>query len=187
MYPYNYYISCAVTRGWKCQFSTMAFLPTLVSEYPIAVGLTSFVVLVILYTLLTQLAFKHPNEPPVVFHWLPIIGSTVTYGIDPFKFFSDCQAKVRWCDFIPCLYWLPPVWQHLHIHSLGTEGDRLPWAKGEPVHSEWKAERCQCGGNILGAYDPLLWKRCHLWLSERQVYGAEKGTIAGSLPFSGPC
>jgi hypothetical protein len=34
------------------------------------------------------------NEPPVVFHWLPIIGSTVTYGIDPYKFFFAQQKKV---------------------------------------------------------------------------------------------
>ena len=32
----------------------------------------------------------------MVFHWLPVIGSTVIYGIDPFKFFFDCQAKVRY-------------------------------------------------------------------------------------------
>ncbi|KAL8736915.1 MAG: hypothetical protein Q9181_002211 [Wetmoreana brouardii] len=44
-------------------------------------------------TVLQQTLFKNPNEPPVVFHWLPIIGSTVTYGIDPYKFFFDCQAK----------------------------------------------------------------------------------------------
>jgi hypothetical protein len=42
-----------------------------------------------------QLAFKNPNEPPVVFHIFPFIGSTVTYGIDPIKFFNRCQAKVR--------------------------------------------------------------------------------------------
>lgn len=72
-----------------------SFLPGLVFEHPIAFALPSFVILVILFNVLQQLAFKIPNEPPLVFHWLPIIGSTVTYGIDPFKFFFDCQAKVR--------------------------------------------------------------------------------------------
>ena len=42
-----------------------------------------------------QKLFKNPNEPPLVSHWIPVIGSTVTYGIDPFKFFFDCQKKVR--------------------------------------------------------------------------------------------
>ncbi|KAL8698365.1 MAG: hypothetical protein Q9201_006622 [Fulgogasparrea decipioides] len=47
----------------------------------------------VVWTVLQQILFKNPNEPPVVFHWLPIIGSTVTYGIDPYKFYFDCQAK----------------------------------------------------------------------------------------------
>jgi sterol 14-demethylase len=55
----------------------------------------SVVVLAIFTNILQQALFRNPNEPPLVFHWLPLIGSTVTYGIDPFKFFFDCQAKVR--------------------------------------------------------------------------------------------
>ncbi len=30
----------------------------------------------------------------MVFHWFPIIGSAVTYGMDPIKFFRDCRDKV---------------------------------------------------------------------------------------------
>ncbi|KAL8785608.1 MAG: hypothetical protein Q9213_003262 [Squamulea squamosa] len=55
---------------------------------------TTFVTITIVWTVLQQIFFKNPNEPPVVFHWVPIIGSTVTYGIDPYKFYFDCQAKV---------------------------------------------------------------------------------------------
>jgi hypothetical protein len=44
---------------------------------------------------LNQILFKNPLEPPVVFHWVPVIGSTITYGIDPYKFFFECRAKVR--------------------------------------------------------------------------------------------
>jgi hypothetical protein len=33
------------------------------------------------------------SAPPEVFSLLPVLGSTVRYGIDPFKFFFDCQAK----------------------------------------------------------------------------------------------
>lgn len=43
---------------------------------------------------LRQKLFKDPSKPPVVLHWFPFIGSTVTYGIDPYKFYFDCQAKV---------------------------------------------------------------------------------------------
>lgn len=48
----------------------------------------------VLLNVLAQLFFKNPNEPPVVFNWVPFLGSTVTYGIDPYKFFFACQEKV---------------------------------------------------------------------------------------------
>lgn len=54
----------------------------------------AFVALSVVLNVLNQVLFKNPNEPPMVFHWLPIIGSTITYGIDPYKFFFECRAKV---------------------------------------------------------------------------------------------
>ncbi|KAM0341350.1 hypothetical protein ACHAPU_010093 [Fusarium lateritium] len=66
-------------------------------EFPliqqVGIGMGAFVVLSILFNVLSQLLFKNPNEPPVVFHWLPFIGSTVTYGMDPPKFFKENRAK----------------------------------------------------------------------------------------------
>ena len=63
------------------------------------VALVAFIIsLIILTNVLQQTLLKKTDEPPVVFHWLPVVGSTVTYGIDPFKFFIQCQAKVRICD-----------------------------------------------------------------------------------------
>lgn len=61
----------------------------------IAAGFAAFLVLSVVLNVLSQVLFQNPNEPPVVFHLFPIIGSTVTYGIDPYKFFFDCKAKVR--------------------------------------------------------------------------------------------
>ena len=55
----------------------------------------SILLLFILTNILQQILLKNTHEPPVVFHWIPFIGSTVTYGIDPFKFFFECQANVR--------------------------------------------------------------------------------------------
>ena len=52
------------------------------------------IALVILLNILIQLFFKNPNEPPVVFHLIPLIGHTITYGIDPYKFFFACREKV---------------------------------------------------------------------------------------------
>lgn len=53
-------------------------------------------VLAILINVLQQLLIKNPNEPPIVFHWIPFIGSTITYGIDPYKFFFSAREKVTW-------------------------------------------------------------------------------------------
>lgn len=54
----------------------------------------AFVALSVVLNVLNQALFKNPHEPPVVFHWLPIIGSTITYGMDPYRFFLESQAKV---------------------------------------------------------------------------------------------
>ncbi|KAI9702568.1 MAG: Sterol 14-alpha demethylase [Candelina mexicana] len=62
-------------------------------RFTILAALSTVFILLILTNVLQQVLLKNPNEPPVVFHWLPVIGSTVTYGMDPFKFFSHCQAK----------------------------------------------------------------------------------------------
>jgi hypothetical protein len=70
-------------------FTSESSLPAL-----IAAGFASFLFVAVVLNVLAQLLLKNPNEPPVVFHWLPVIGSTVTYGIDPYKFFFANQKKV---------------------------------------------------------------------------------------------
>ncbi|KAK2880031.1 Sterol 14-alpha demethylase [Arthroderma sp. PD_2] len=56
-------------------------------------AISSFIVLSIVINVLLQLLFKDPTKPPVVFHWVPVIGSTISYGIDPYKFFESCKEK----------------------------------------------------------------------------------------------
>ena len=43
-----------------------------------------------------QLLFRRWNksEPPLVFHWIPFLGSTISYGMDPYKFFFSSREKV---------------------------------------------------------------------------------------------
>ena len=71
--------------------------PSIVSSHAwnVVVVVAFVISLTVLVNVLQQILLKKSKEPPVVFHWLPIVGSTVTYGIDPFKFFFQCQAKVR--------------------------------------------------------------------------------------------
>ncbi|KAH8885201.1 cytochrome P450 [Thozetella sp. PMI_491] len=59
----------------------------------VAVGVSSFLVIVVVLNVLKQVLFKNPNEPPLVFHWFPLIGSTITYGMDPPRFFKANQKK----------------------------------------------------------------------------------------------
>jgi sterol 14-demethylase len=59
----------------------------------IAIVLASVVGLAVALNVANQLLFKNPNEPPMVFHWFPFIGNTITYGMDPPKFFKENRAK----------------------------------------------------------------------------------------------
>lgn len=61
----------------------------------IGVAIASFVCISVVLNVLQQILFKKPNEPPLVFHWFPIIGSTITYGMDPPRFFKENREKVR--------------------------------------------------------------------------------------------
>lgn len=77
-----------VTDNLRRLFSDTSLLLT------VAAGFFGLLVLAILSNVLLQLFVKNPNEPPIVFHWVPFIGSTVTYGIDPYKFFFAAREKV---------------------------------------------------------------------------------------------
>lgn len=56
-----------------------------------AVGALALIVLNIAHQLLPH----DKTKPPVVFHWLPFLGSTISYGMQPYSFFLSCQEKVR--------------------------------------------------------------------------------------------
>jgi hypothetical protein len=43
---------------------------------------------------LGQLLFKNKDQPPVVFSWFPLIGSTLEYGTDPYRFLFKYREKV---------------------------------------------------------------------------------------------
>jgi len=70
----------------------------------VAAGFAAFIVLSVVLNVLKQILLKNPNEPPVVFHLFPIIGSTITYGMDPYGFFFANRAKV--CLLSPVNYGL---------------------------------------------------------------------------------
>lgn len=55
---------------------------------------TGILLVSIILNVINQLVFYSRKEPPVVFHWVPFIGSTVAYGMDPYQFFFASRAKV---------------------------------------------------------------------------------------------
>lgn len=61
------------------------------SQIAIVVG--GALMLSVILNVANQILFKNPSEPPVVFHWFPFIGNTITYGMDPPAFFKENRAK----------------------------------------------------------------------------------------------
>jgi hypothetical protein len=56
--------------------------------------LTVSIFLSIITYILGRLLFKSKNQPPLVFSWFPLIGSTLEYGADPFRFYFKYREKV---------------------------------------------------------------------------------------------
>lgn len=46
-------------------------------------------------SILIQLLPQRQSGPPKIFHWIPFVGSAISYGLDPYKFFSECRKKVQ--------------------------------------------------------------------------------------------
>ncbi|ODQ63646.1 cytochrome P450 [Nadsonia fulvescens var. elongata DSM 6958] len=61
--------------------------------FSIPVTLVTFLVLSIVLNVVSQLLPQNPNRPPLVFYWIPWFGSAAYYGMEPYKFFAENQAK----------------------------------------------------------------------------------------------
>lgn len=81
----------------------------------------------VVWNIIKQLYFKDANQPPVVFHWLPLVGSTVSYGKDPYQFFFDCRKKVTlWIASVYIAHTLTFAVRGLfHFHPARKEDNRL--------------------------------------------------------------
>lgn len=60
----------------------------------------------VLVNILRQMLPQKAHEPPVVFHWIPYVGSAVSYGLDPVKFFFRCREKAS-----------ASIWMHIQPSS----------------------------------------------------------------------
>ncbi|KAI0022292.1 cytochrome P450 51 [Xylariomycetidae sp. FL0641] len=59
----------------------------------VGVVVAGFLSVAVFLNVLKQVLFRNSNEPPLVFHWFPVIGSTITYGMDPPRFFKENREK----------------------------------------------------------------------------------------------
>ena len=68
-----------------------AKMPTLLGR--VLATVASVILVSIVTNIVRQLFYRNPHRPPVVWHWLPLIGSTVEYGQEPYRFFFRCKEK----------------------------------------------------------------------------------------------
>ena len=103
----------------------------LISRVFLSIG--GFLLACVVLNVLKQTFWKNPNEPPMVFHWFPFVGSTITYGMDPPRFFQENRKRVCWPAVAPGLVGfgkdktLTPsltVWRCLHLCSAWQENHR---------------------------------------------------------------
>jgi sterol 14alpha-demethylase len=64
---------------------------------PILPTIAIVVFVAVAQNVLRQLYFPDTSRPPMVFHIFPLVGSTIRYGMDPYKFFFECRAKYGDC------------------------------------------------------------------------------------------
>lgn len=65
-----------------------------VNDLSLTQKLTIVCILPFIYSLTWQLIYSFRNDrPPLVFYWLPGLGSAIEYGKDPYVFFQDCQKR----------------------------------------------------------------------------------------------
>ncbi|TBU43941.1 14 alpha-demethylase [Dichomitus squalens] len=52
---------------------------------------------IIVINICRQLLSLNRSQPPVVWHWIPFLGSTISYGKDPVGFFRTCRERYGNC------------------------------------------------------------------------------------------
>ena len=71
---------------------------TLALSWFLSLGLLQKIFIIIsipfIYSITWQFLFSlRKDRVPLVFYWIPWVGSAVTYGMQPYEFFDNCRAK----------------------------------------------------------------------------------------------
>lgn len=74
--------------------TVLALFQALPAWQQAAAAMVGVIALSVVLNVLHQLLVPRSKSlPPLVFHWVPIVGSAVTYGMDPYRFFFNCREK----------------------------------------------------------------------------------------------
>ncbi|SJM87082.1 probable Lanosterol 14-alpha demethylase [Zygosaccharomyces bailii] len=80
------FVALALEYG---QLALSAFLALPLSQQISICVVTPFV-----YNIVWQLLYSlRSDRPPLVFYWIPWVGSAIPYGTRPYEFFAECQEK----------------------------------------------------------------------------------------------
>ncbi|KAF8071865.1 lanosterol 14-alpha-demethylase [Lyophyllum atratum] len=69
------------------------YFPQSNSRLALLLILNTPVIAILLNVLWQFIAPRKATDPPVIFHWLPVVGSAVSYGNDPMSFLFACREK----------------------------------------------------------------------------------------------
>lgn len=149
----------------KMDCSVVTFLSSSFTPLQASAILTVLISLSVLVNVLFQfVAIGKGNKPPLVFHYFPIIGSTVSYGKDPMVFFERCKQKVRgYLSLYPeeGIYLLTTlsgvVRKCIHIHPPWTTRHCIPWSPRKQLCVKWKAKRTIRRRSLCAADDACFW------------------------------
>lgn len=65
----------------------------MLSPLALAFAFAAFCLTWVFVNIARQLLLPNQKQPPVVFHWVPWLGSALSYGKDPYKFLFACRNK----------------------------------------------------------------------------------------------
>lgn len=159
----------------------------------VSIPVTLFFILVtaIVQNVLSQLLLgeiSRPNEPPLVFHIFPFVGSTIRYGMDPYKFFFECRAKYGDCFTFILLGKPTTVYlgvkgnnfilngKHADLNAEEVYGKLTTPCFGKGVVYDCSNERLMDQKRVSFAFDTILINRCY-----RLCFNLSLPHIASSL------
>ncbi|KAG6841440.1 hypothetical protein C0991_011110 [Blastosporella zonata] len=80
--------------AWSAYLAdAQAYLPQSNSRLALLLFVNIPIIAIVLNVVWQLIGPRKATDPPVIFHWLPYVGSAIQYGNDPMNFFFACREK----------------------------------------------------------------------------------------------